>query len=172
MAGNAHSHAHSLSTLCSVKFFLHRIIKFYLSYLPISIHIYQRDNLKILPSADISESMARQVPNNGGVYFVPAFAGLYAPYWRMDARGIIAGLTAFNTSHHIVRAALEATAFQVCEVFIAQLISLLWTMLCNFFTLSHPIPPILFYSWLTCVFIHHNHYDICKGARCDETGQQ
>jgi len=50
------------------------------------------------------------------VYFVPAFAGLYAPYWRDDARGVIAGLTAYNTKYHIVRAALEATAFQTTEV--------------------------------------------------------
>lgn len=90
--------------------------------------------------------MARQVPNNGGVYFVPAFAGLYAPYWRMDARGIIAGLTAFNTSHHIVRAALEATAFQVCEVFIALLISLLCTVLCYANFTPYPTLSLLFYS--------------------------
>lgn len=54
--------------------------------------------------------------DNGGVYFVPAFAGLYAPYWRDDARGVIVGLTAYNNKSHIVRAALEATAFQIREV--------------------------------------------------------
>lgn len=54
--------------------------------------------------------------DNGGVYFVPAFAGLYAPYWRDDARGTIVGMTAYNTRSHIVRAALEATAFQIDEV--------------------------------------------------------
>jgi glycerol kinase len=57
-----------------------------------------------------------QVEDNGGVYFVPAFAGLYAPYWRDDARGTILGLTAYNNRSHIVRAALEATAFQIDEV--------------------------------------------------------
>lgn len=57
-----------------------------------------------------------QVPDNGGVYLVPAFSGLFAPYWRSDARGIIVGLTAFNTRAHIVRAALESTAFQTMEV--------------------------------------------------------
>ena len=54
--------------------------------------------------------------DNGGVYFVPAFSGLFAPYWRSDARGIIAGLTRFATSGHIARAALEATAYQTREV--------------------------------------------------------
>lgn len=77
-----------------------------------------RDNLQILPSADQSETLA--APDNGGVYFVPAFAGLYAPYWRDDARGVIAGLTAFHTKHHIIRAALEATAFQTTEVLTAM----------------------------------------------------
>lgn len=75
-----------------------------------------RDNIQIISSAQASEEIAREVEDNGGVYFVPAFAGLYAPYWRGDARGCICGLTAFNTKHHIVRAALEAAAFQVAEV--------------------------------------------------------
>lgn len=75
-----------------------------------------RDNMDLLPSAEASEEAAKQVVDNGGVYFVPAFSGLYAPYWRSNARGIIAGLTAFNTKHHIVRAALEAAAFQAKEV--------------------------------------------------------
>ncbi len=51
--------------------------------------------------------------DNGGLFFVPAFSGLFAPYWRDDARGAIVGMTAFNNKHHIVRAALEAAAFQV-----------------------------------------------------------
>ena len=53
--------------------------------------------------------------DNGGLFFVPAFSGLFAPYWRDDARGAIVGMTAFNNKHHIVRAALEAAAFQVQE---------------------------------------------------------
>jgi len=56
------------------------------------------------------------VENNGGVYFVPAFSGLFAPYWRSDARGVIAGLTRYVTSGHIARAVLEATAYQSREV--------------------------------------------------------
>ena len=75
-----------------------------------------RDNMELIPSAEASEAVARQVGDNGGVYFVPAFSGLYAPYWRADARGIIAGLTAYNTKAHLVRAALEAAAFQAKEV--------------------------------------------------------
>lgn len=62
-----------------------------------------------------SESLAAQVNDNGGLYFVPAFAGLFAPYWRDDARGVIVGMTAFNNKSHIVRAALESAAFQVRE---------------------------------------------------------
>ena len=72
-----------------------------------------RDNLQIIKDAAESESIARSVHDNGGVYFVPAFAGLFAPYWRTEARGLIVGLTAFNTSAHVTRAALEAAAFQV-----------------------------------------------------------
>lgn len=75
-----------------------------------------RDNLQIVSSANECEKVASEVEDNGGVYFVPAFSGLYAPHWRDDARGIIAGLTAYNTRQHIVRAALEATAFQAYEV--------------------------------------------------------
>ena len=56
------------------------------------------------------------MPDSGGVYFVPAFSGLFAPYWRSDARGVIAGMTAYNTKAHIVRAALESTAFQTYKV--------------------------------------------------------
>eukprot|EP00596_Hydrurales_sp_CCMP1899_P010061 CAMPEP_0119053936 /NCGR_PEP_ID=MMETSP1177-20130426/74741_1 /TAXON_ID=2985 /ORGANISM="Ochromonas sp, Strain CCMP1899" /LENGTH=584 /DNA_ID=CAMNT_0007034019 /DNA_START=163 /DNA_END=1914 /DNA_ORIENTATION=- len=75
-----------------------------------------RDNLKVINSLEDSENVASEVPDNGGVYFVPAFSGLYAPYWRDDARGLIVGLTGFNTKAHIVRAALEAAAFQVKEL--------------------------------------------------------
>eukprot|EP01040_Poterioochromonas_malhamensis_P009655 gene9655-10484_t len=75
-----------------------------------------RDNLEMIKSAGETESIAESVGDNGGVYFVPAFAGLYAPYWRDDARGVIAGLTAYNTKAHIVRAALEASAFQTIEI--------------------------------------------------------
>jgi glycerol kinase len=75
-----------------------------------------RDNLGLIEkSADI-ESLAREVEDNGGVYFVPAFSGLYAPYWKDDARGVIAGLTRYVNKSHIARAVLEATAFQVREV--------------------------------------------------------
>jgi glycerol kinase len=75
-----------------------------------------RDNLGIIQqSADI-EAMAAAVPDNGGVYFVPAFSGLYAPYWKTSARGVIAGLTRHSNKSHIARAALEATAFQTREV--------------------------------------------------------
>jgi glycerol kinase len=75
-----------------------------------------RDNLGVIQqSADI-EALAGAVPNNGGVYFVPAFSGLYAPYWKTSARGVIAGLTRQSNKSHIARAALEATAFQTREV--------------------------------------------------------
>ena len=60
--------------------------------------------------------LARTVADNGGVYFVPAFSGLYAPYWKDSARGVITGLTRYATKAHIARAVLEATAFQTCEV--------------------------------------------------------
>jgi glycerol kinase len=75
-----------------------------------------RDNLNFISSAPESETLAESVPDNGGVYFVPAFSGLFAPYWRDDARGVIVGLTAFNTRAHITRAALEANAFQTKEI--------------------------------------------------------
>jgi len=75
-----------------------------------------RDNLGILEkSADI-ESLAGTVEDNGGIYFVPAFSGLYAPYWKSDARGVIVGMTRYINKGHIARAALEATAYQTCEV--------------------------------------------------------
>jgi glycerol kinase len=75
-----------------------------------------RDNLGLIEASSDIEALARTVSDNGGVYFVPAFSGLYAPYWRDDARGVIAGLTRFVNKGHIARAVLEATAFQVREV--------------------------------------------------------
>ena len=72
-----------------------------------------RDDLAIIDSADEVEPLARSVPDSGDVVFVPAFSGLFAPHWRPDARGVIAGLTRFSTKAHIARAALEATAYQV-----------------------------------------------------------
>lgn len=75
-----------------------------------------RDNLRFFDFSHHIEDYARQVPDNGGVYFVPAFSGLFAPYWQSDARGIIVGLTRYVTKNHIARAALEATAFQTREV--------------------------------------------------------
>ena len=75
-----------------------------------------RDNLGLIEkSADI-EDLAKSVDDNGGVYFVPAFSGLFAPYWRSDARGIIAGLSGYTQKGHLARAVLEATAFQTREV--------------------------------------------------------
>ncbi|MDO8106458.1 glycerol kinase GlpK [Isoptericola sp. b441] len=75
-----------------------------------------RDNLGLISSAPEVEDLAKTVEDNGGAYFVPAFSGLFAPYWRGDARGVIAGLTRYVTKGHIARAALEATAFQTREV--------------------------------------------------------
>ena len=75
-----------------------------------------RDNLGIIKASSEIEALANSVPDNGDVYFVPAFSGLYAPYWRADARGIIAGLTRFATAGHIARAALEAVAYQTMDV--------------------------------------------------------
>jgi glycerol kinase len=75
-----------------------------------------RDNLRLVGTAAEASQLAAEVPDNGGVYIVPAFSGLYAPYWRADARGIIAGLTRFADRRHICRAALEAAAYQTCDV--------------------------------------------------------
>jgi glycerol kinase len=75
-----------------------------------------RDRLKLIKSAPEVEDLALTVEDNGGVYFVPAFSGLFAPYWRDDARGVIVGLTAYANQGHIARAALEATAWQSREV--------------------------------------------------------
>ena len=75
-----------------------------------------RDQLKIIGGAAESEALARTVKDNGGVYFVPAFSGLFAPYWRSDARGAIVGLSRFNTNAHLARAALEAICYQSKDV--------------------------------------------------------
>jgi glycerol kinase len=75
-----------------------------------------RDNLGLIQKSSDIEALARSVRDNGGVYFVPAFSGLYAPYWRSDARGVIAGLTRFAEKGHLARAVLEATAYQTREV--------------------------------------------------------
>jgi glycerol kinase len=75
-----------------------------------------RDNLGLIRSAPEIESLARTVDDNGGAYFVPAFSGLFAPYWRSDARGVLVGLTRYVTKGHIARATLEATAYQTREV--------------------------------------------------------
>jgi glycerol kinase len=75
-----------------------------------------RDNLGLISNAPEIENLAKTVDDNGGVYFVPAFSGLFAPYWKSDARGVIAGLTRYVNKGHIARAALEATAWQSREV--------------------------------------------------------
>jgi len=75
-----------------------------------------RDQLGIIGSASEIEALANSVPDNGGVYFVPAFSGLFAPYWRSDARGVIVGLSRFNTKAHLARATLEAICFQTRAV--------------------------------------------------------
>ena len=75
-----------------------------------------RDNFGLIASSSEIETLARTVKDNGGVYFVPAFSGLFAPYWKSGARGVIAGLTRFTNKGHLARAALEATAFQTRDV--------------------------------------------------------
>ena len=75
-----------------------------------------RDNFGLIQKSSEIESLARTVNDNGGVYFVPAFSGLYAPYWKDNARGVIVGLTRYATKGHVARAALEATAFQTRDV--------------------------------------------------------
>jgi glycerol kinase len=75
-----------------------------------------RDNLGLISSAPEVETLAKTVPDNGGTYVVPAFSGLFAPYWRPDARGVVVGLTRFVNKGHIARAALEATAYQSLDV--------------------------------------------------------
>jgi glycerol kinase len=75
-----------------------------------------RDQLGIIGSAAAVEALANSVPDSGGIYFVPAFSGLFAPYWRSDARGAIVGLSRFNTKAHLARATLEAICFQTRDV--------------------------------------------------------
>jgi glycerol kinase len=75
-----------------------------------------RDQLKIIRSAEEIEALAAQVDDAGGAYFVPAFSGLFAPYWRADARGAIVGLSRFHTGAHLARATLEAICYQTCDV--------------------------------------------------------
>jgi glycerol kinase len=75
-----------------------------------------RDNLGLIKQSSEIEILARTVQDNGGIYFVPAFSGLFAPYWRSDARGVIVGMTRYVNKGHIARAALEATAYQTREV--------------------------------------------------------
>jgi glycerol kinase len=75
-----------------------------------------RDQLGIISGAAEIETLARQVDDNGGVYFVPAFSGLFAPYWRSDARGAIVGLSRYNTNAHLARATLEAICYQSKDV--------------------------------------------------------
>ena len=79
-----------------------------------------RDNLGMIKSSDEIEKLASTVDDNGGVYFVPAFSGLFAPYWKDDARGAIVGLTRYNNKGHIARAVQEATPYQTREVFDAM----------------------------------------------------
>jgi glycerol kinase len=75
-----------------------------------------RDNLGLIQRSEDVETLARTVTDNGGVYFVPAFSGLYAPHWKENARGAIAGLTRYANKGHLARAVLEATAYQTREV--------------------------------------------------------
>jgi glycerol kinase len=75
-----------------------------------------RDNLGLFSSAPEVEALANLVEDNGGIYFVPAFSGLYAPYWKSSARGAIVGMTRYVNKGHIARATLEATAYQTREV--------------------------------------------------------
>jgi glycerol kinase len=75
-----------------------------------------RDELGLIRSANEIEALAASVPDSAGLYFVPAFSGLFAPYWRTDARGVIAGLTRFHTKAHLARATLEAICFQTRAV--------------------------------------------------------
>jgi glycerol kinase len=77
---------------------------------------WMRDNLNLIQTSADIETLAMSVADNGGAYFVPAFSGLYAPYWKDNARGVIAGLTRYINKGHIARAVLEATAYQVREI--------------------------------------------------------
>lgn len=84
-----------------------------------------RDNLGLIEKSSDIETLARTVKDNGGVYFVPAFSGLYAPYWQATARGVIAGLTQYANKGHLARAVLEATAYQAREVAEAIIVTVL-----------------------------------------------
>src|SRR6202007_996430 len=75
-----------------------------------------RDNLGMIEKSSDVETLARSVKDNGDIYFVPAFSGLYAPYWKDSARGVIAGLTRYANKGHLARAVLEATAYQTRDV--------------------------------------------------------
>src|SRR5207237_9308294 len=77
---------------------------------------WMRANLCLIQNSSEIEKLARSVDDNGGVYFVPAFSGLYAPHWKHKARGVITGLTRYATKAHLARSVLEATAFQTREV--------------------------------------------------------
>ena len=77
---------------------------------------WMRDQMGLISTAAEIETLAMSVEDNGGAYFVPAFSGLFAPYWRSDARGVITGLTRYVTKAHIARAVLEATAWQTREI--------------------------------------------------------
>ena len=79
-----------------------------------------RDNMGIIESSEEVEILARKVPDSGGLYFVPAFSGLFAPYWRANARGLIIGMTHGTNRYHLARATLEATAYQTLEIFEAM----------------------------------------------------
>ncbi len=79
-----------------------------------------RDNLGLIRSSAEIEALAASVQDSGGVYFVPAFSGLFAPHWRSDARGVVAGLSGYATKAHLARAVLEATAFQTYEIYRAM----------------------------------------------------
>ncbi|MCF7946154.1 MAG: glycerol kinase GlpK [Spirochaetia bacterium] len=81
---------------------------------------WMRDNIGLVDSAPEIDKLAESVEDNGGVYFVPAFAGLFAPYWRSDARGVITGLTGYVKAGHLARAVLESTAFQAKDLFDAM----------------------------------------------------
>jgi len=79
-----------------------------------------RDNLGLISTAPEIETLAKTVEDNGGAYFVPAFSGLFAPYWRSDARGVLVGLTRYVNKGHIARAVLEASAYQTCDIVTAM----------------------------------------------------
>ena len=81
-----------------------------------------RDRLELINSASETEALALSIPSNENMYLVPAFSGLFAPHWRPDARGCMVGLTASHTKAHIVRAALESSAYQAREVFDAMVL--------------------------------------------------